>query len=557
MKIKYLLNALLLALLATAAIARSEVAPPATEVAAPALEKTGVVTIESGQLSGLIVDPAANIAAYKGIPFAAPPVGENRWRAPQPVQPWEGVRECNAYGNASLQVVSKLPINVPGFELNAPVSEDCLYLNVWSPNKSDAEKLPVMVWIHGGGYTIGAASQPLYDGLSLAQQGVVVVTVNYRLGALGFMGHSALSEESGHKASGNYGIMDQIAALRWVKRNIANFGGDAGNVTIFGESAGGGSVFSLLVSPQAKGLFHRAIAQSGPIMNLKHITKQHGRFPSLESVGDEVVAKLGLSDKKGPELLTALRTLPAEQIVEATNVSIASLSMNVREDLLRWAPIVDGYIIPDRPNKLIATGKFNQVPVMIGSNKDEGTMFTMLANPVKTPEDFDKMLTDAAPEHVETLRKHYPASNQQEMKASLNAVVRNLIFTLQARSAARLAAKAGVPAYLYQFTFASPAGLGKMMGAHHGAEIPYVFGSLASMRNPSDTDRALAETVSGYVVAFAKTGDPNHDSAPVWPKYSPNDDAHMEWGEHIKPTNELYREQLDLLEKVSASIAGE
>jgi len=273
------------------------------------------VRIDSGLVSGLAACDKGDVRVYKGIPFAAPPVGDFRWREPQPVKPWDRVRECKEYGPWCPQ-----PRSMVGFESGNEFSEDCLYLNIWTPAKSAKEKLPVMVWIHGGGCTTGSGATKTYDGTKLAQNRVVVVTINYRLGPFGYFAHPLLSKESPHGVSGNYGHLDQIAALRWVKLNIAAFGGDPGCVTIFGESAGSMSVCRLMVSPLAKGLFHRAIAQSGGAHGRnRHLKEKKGLLNSMESEGERLAAKLGCD--KAPDVLQALRTKTSQELLEASEPS--------------------------------------------------------------------------------------------------------------------------------------------------------------------------------------------------------------------------------------------
>src|SRR5438477_2292841 len=305
------------------------------------IQKQAPIAIDSGRISGALTGPANDISVFKGIPYVAPPVGDLRWKRPQPVAPWTGVRDATKF--------SPIP---PQRESPQPQNEDSLYLNVWTPAKTASERLPVMFWIYGGGFTYGSSSSPLYDGTRLASHGVVVVSFNYRLNVLSGFAHPLLSNESGH-GSGNYGLLDQIAALQWVRRNVAAFGGDPNNVTIFGESAGGLSVSALLVSPMTKGLFHKAIIESGSGAQL---TTQE----EAEKGGLALVKKMGLDNE--PNLLAALRSKPWTAFPDATSY--------------RGSPTLDGYAFTKHPRDAWAAGEQHNVPMIVGYNLHEATFFT-------------------------------------------------------------------------------------------------------------------------------------------------------------------------------------
>ncbi len=315
------------------------------------------VKITSGLLQGVESDVVPGIAAFKGIPYAAPPVGNLRWKTPILPTKWQDVRKADHYGDSCLQPEDK----IIGSKEQQKMSEDCLYLNVWTKSKTGSEKLPVMFWIHGGGCTTGSGSMPYYDGSRLAQKGVVLVTINYRLGPFGYFGHPALSAESEHKVSGNYGLLDQIFALEWVRDNIAAFGGDPGNVTIFGESAGAISVGCLLVSPLARGLFHRAILESGSILGVTNTLK------TLEEQGETLAKSFGTTK---PFTASSLRAIPADEVLAKSSPAIGLFGKGIK-----YRPVIDGYVIPEYPMALFEKGKQAPVPMLIGTNKDEVTIF--------------------------------------------------------------------------------------------------------------------------------------------------------------------------------------
>lgn len=505
------------------------------------------LAIDSGKVRGLAVGPHADVHLYRGIPFAAPPVGEGRWRPPQPPESWEGVRDCFEFGHAAPQKPSPMLGAFPGMSLDAETNEDCLYLNVWAPAKQSDEPLPVMVWIHGGGYVIGAGSQRLYDLEDLARRGVVAVAINYRLGPLGFLAHPELSKESEQGVSGNYGLLDQIAALRWVQRNIKAFGGDPNRVTIFGESAGGGSVFSLLVSPLAKGLFQRAIAESGPTLNFAHLQKPHYGFPTAEEAGQEFAAKCGAPE--GPGQLSALRAMSPDDLLEATPGMEDQREFNIRGSLLRLAPVVDGYVIPDDPMTILAEGKQNDVPLIVGANRDEGTMFTMLA---KMPpsidalhEGFEANFGGLATQFSEL----YPVAVRSDMRRALGDLLGDFVFVGPARYVARNMATVSSPAYLYHFAHPPAGPTGRMLGAHHAAEVAYVLDNLELVSGVSATDQHLRDALVDYWIAFAATGDPNGQGRPAWPAYTAASDQCLVVGDTIEVETNLRKAKLDVIDQ--------
>jgi para-nitrobenzyl esterase len=448
-----------------------------------------VVHLDTGIISG-IPGSTAEVRVYKGIPFAAPPVGNLRWRAPQPVTRWDGVLKAEKFSPTCMQNA-----NGPAAQ---PTSEDCLYLNVWTTAKSAGERRPVMVWIYGGGFTGGSGSEPRYDGDALSQKGVVVVTFNYRLGAFGFLAHPELTKESDRRASGNYGLMDQVAALEWVQRNVSAFGGDPRKVTIFGESAGAISVADLLVSPQSKGLFIRAIGESGAWMGLG--------VAKARQLAEAEDAGVKLADALAAKSLAEMRQAPADAVLKAGRGS---------------GPIVDGWLLPEAPDKVFSQGKQHPVSVLVGSNKDEGTFFLPPAVADRFTAQARQRYSDMA-DHFLSL---YPAGSDEAATTSQLMAFRDEAAWAM-RTWARLQTKAKSKAYLYYFTHEPPAaadgkGGGRGRGATYTAEISYVFQTPGS-RPWTEADRQLSDTMSSYWVNFAATGDPNGRNLPKWPPFDEN-----------------------------------
>jgi len=463
-----------------------------------------VVKLDSGQVAGT-TRATSDMRIFKGIPFAAPPVGDLRWRAPQPAAHWGGVRQADAFGPVCMQ-------NAGGGS-DQKVSEDCLYLNVWTGAKSASEKRPVMVWIYGGGYKTGSGSQPDYDGEALAKKGAVVVTINYRLGVFGFFSYPELTRESDRRGAGNFGLLDSIAALQWVQKNIAAFGGDPKRVTIFGESAGAGLVANLMVSPQAKGLFHRAIGESS-----SWTTATIGRLGTLAEAEQ---AGVKYADGLGAKSLAELRAKPADQILKAGRGG---------------GPIVDGWSIPEDPGIVFSQGKQNDVPVLVGSNRDESFGATP-ANAAQYAEQSHKRYGDLA----DSFMKVYPGASDEQAKDSAFFAGRDeMVFVM--RNWARMESKTGKSkAYVFFFTHQPPVqpnakggkfGPGPHGSAVHTSELPYVFNNLRGPRAWTDEDRQVADTMSSYWVNFAATGDPNGKGLPKWIAYEDNKNKNaMEFGD--------------------------
>lgn len=434
------------------------------------------VTVDSGAVSGAM---AEGVASFKGIPYAAPPVGALRWSAPAPVSPWNAPRDATTYGPDCMQ--NPLPGIQPG---SRSMSEDCLTLNVWAPKPAKGAKLPVMVWIHGGGFVGGSGTLPETDGAALARRDVVVVSFNYRLGRFGFFAHPALGKD------GNWGLMDQIAALKWVQRNIASFGGDPAKVTIFGESAGGESVSRLMASPAAKGLFARAIVASGG-----------GRddWPTLadaQAKGQAFAARAGAADA------AALRALPADKI-------LGGLALMNKEDDRYSGPMTDGTIVPANADTIFAEGRQARIPYIIGSNDDElgfipAPFRAMVNGPV------EKALGSAAA----GVKAAYASEDEANRRLGGDA-----IFAEPALAFGLSQARAGAPTFLYRFGYVAEGQRKPDLGAVHASDVAFQFGNLPA--DVTAADRAAARQLVDYWTNFAKTGDPNGSGLPVWSRLDP------------------------------------
>lgn len=451
------------------------------------------VIVATGKLRGI---NEGDIHVFKGIAYAAPPVEERRWRPPAPPLPWTGVRDASAYGFSCLQVAypgDSAPVETPG-------NEDCLTLNIWTGPPAKTPR-PVMLWIHGGGFMNGGSATAVTDGTALARQGVTVVTINYRLGRLGFFAHPALSAESPGAPLGNYGLMDQIAALRWVKANIAAFGGDPRNVTIFGESAGGGSVAALMASPLAKGLFAKAIIQSGggrqipiPIRG-----KPLDGGPSMEEVG----ATFARDTRISGDVLKELRALDAATVIGGVNM----LNNNDRARTVNWS--VDGVLLPADPATIFARSEHARVPMMIGATSDElGALPMIGAITAYTLSQFG----DAA-------AKLGPLYKSADKGDEINRLPSDAFFVEPARFMALKAAETRQPVFHYSFGYIAEGLRGTLKGARHASDVPYVFNNPGTIPGATDADRAMARAVSGAWVRFARTGDPA-GAGWAWPAYA-------------------------------------
>jgi para-nitrobenzyl esterase len=504
-----------------------------------AAQTTPPVKTDTGPVTGVI---AGDVAAYKGIPFAAPPVGDLRWKAPQPVKPWTAVLAADHYAADCMQK----PFGGDAAPLGTPPAEDCLYLNVWTPAARSAAKLPVMVWIYGGGFVNGGSSPAVYDGSAFARRGIVFVSMNYRLGRFGFFAHPALTAETPTGAPlGNYGFLDQLAALQWVKRNAAAFGGDPSNVTIFGESAGGGSVNALMISPMATGLFHKAIVESGggrsrgPI-SMRHISQPGaGGAPSAEALGVAFATKAGIT-AAGAEALKALRALPPDAIVNGMNL-VAS-----QPDTYA-GPMIDGVFLTEEAEPAFRAGRQARVPYMIGANDRE---FGFFAPP---PDRVDAMFAPFGADKDKALRAYDPdGSNKSEAGVQLMS---DQAMGEPARFLARLAAPVQ-PTYVYRFSYVASSLRAKEKGALHATEIPFVFSTVKAKYDAAATaeDLAIGEAMNAYWAAFAKTGDPNGAGRPAWPVYTAAKDEIMDFtAAGPKPGPDPRKERLDFVDRLAST----
>lgn len=478
------------------------------------------IRVDGGLISGA-TGSSSEVRIYKGIPFAAPPAGDLRWKAPKPVQPWQGVREATKFGNACYQ--SPYPKASVYYLEPEPMSEDCLYLNVWTAAKSSAEHRPVMVWIHGGALTRGSGAVPFYDGEALAKKGVVLVTINYRLGVFGFFAHPELTEESDRNASGNYALLDQVAALEWVKKNIAAFGGDPKRVTIFGESAGSWSVNYLMATPLAHGLFQRAIGESG------------GAFGVMKTLADQEETGKKFAAAQHADSLAALRAKPANDLLKSS-------------DAWSFPPNVDGWLLPQDVYTIFAQGKQNDAPLIAGLNADEAKSLVPWPASGK-PATFVEQIRARFGDKTDEFLKLYPAGSNDEAAASHYASFRDFVFGWQMRTWVRLQSKTGKSkAYLYYFDRVSPGPDSSRYGAFHASEIAYVFENLLPPRPWQPADKQLSDAISSYWVNFATTGDPNGKGLAKWPVYKESTDVALELGDKIAPLPALHKAEIDFLD---------
>jgi para-nitrobenzyl esterase len=490
--------------------------------------------------SGLLAGASANgVESFKGIPFAAPPTGPLRWRAPQPVRPWHGVRNSSRFGWDCVQT----PFPGNAAPLAAPLREDCRYLNVWRPAGSGPDsKLPVMVWIHGGGFVNGGASAPVFSGESFARKSVIMVSINYRLGRFGFFAFPALTRENpDHGLLGNYGYMDQLAALRWVQRNIASFGGDPRNVTVFGESAGGESVNVLLSSPVAKGLFERAIIQSGggrkSLMGARKVSEDQPGLASLESIGVAFAKKHSI-EGTGPEALARLRALPAEALDGGLNMA----TMGKQSDTY-GGPSVDGVIVLGSPEESYRTGRQAHVPVIIGATSADIGFFKANTK--------DAAFAIFGP-RAAAARAAYDPGGSQELRRITAEIVADRTMVEPARFVASTLSRQGIPTYEYRFSYVADCMASEWKtGAPHASDVPYVMNTVAR-RYPdrlTAKDAAIADQINSYWANFARTGNPNGPGLPQWPTYDPGKDQIMDFAANGHPTviPDPWKARLDLV----------
>lgn len=483
------------------------------------------IQVSGGFISG-IESSDKEVYIFKGIPYAAAPVNDLRWKAPAPVRPWEGVKKCDSFGASAMQP-SPEPFYMWSEEFlipEEPIDEDCLYLNVWTGAKNMNEKRPVIVWIHGGGFVSGSGSVPIYNGEALARKGVVFVNINYRLGIFGFFSHPELTRESSANASGNYGLMDQIAALEWVKDNIAEFGGDPENITIAGQSAGSASVAYLVASPLAKGLFQKAIAQSGAGLLCR-------------TPGPESTALLNLQQAEQAGVQVA-HDLQAASVNQLRNITASDLSGKVK---FSPHPIIDGYVIPENVMKIYEENKENKIRLLTGWNEDDG----IVMGGFEKANVYEERILRQWGAFGQELLRFYPATNDTVAEISQKDLQRDIVFGAQNYTLANLVSRQGKDTYVYRFTHKVPAGQYKDFGAFHTAEVPYVLNNLKFVNRPFEPiDYRLADTMSSYWINFAVSGNPNADGILKWPEYHVNSREIMFFGDH--PKNGIITDTLSL-----------
>jgi para-nitrobenzyl esterase len=516
------------ALLAAASVTAAPVNPPKARTA-------------SGTVVGAVAD---GVASWKGIPYAAPPLGELRWKAPQPVAPWTGERAATAYAHDCMQE----PFPSDAAPLGTPPDEDCLYLNVWAPEAFAGRKLPVMVWIHGGGFVNGGSSPAVYDGSAFARRGVVLVSMNYRLGRFGFFAHPALSAESPKGPLGNYGYLDQIAALHWVQANVAAFGGDPANVTVFGESAGGGSVNMLMTSPLAKSLFHKAIVQSGGgraggIMTPRKLREAGANGQASAEATGVAFAKLAGVTGEDAAALAALRKLPAKDIVRG----LGMMTMGQQQDTYS-GPMIDGQVVTAEAETVFRAGQQAKVPYLIGANNRE---FGFMPLP---PAAVDGMLARFGAEKDAVLKAYDPEGTGDKGEAGIGLMSDGAMVE-PARLLARVHAASGQPTYQYRFSYVASSLRPTTKGALHATEIPFVFQTVRAKyaEATSADDEKLAAAANAYWVAFARSGEPSGEGLPKWPRYDPKDDTILDFAlSGPLPKKDPWQARLDFIEKYAS-----
>lgn len=450
------------------------------------------------------------VKVFQGVPFAEPPVGEFRWREPQPLKNWSSVKKTHRFGPKAMQ----LPLfDDMRFRSNG-MSEDCLYLNIWTPAKSWDEKLPVLVYFYGGGFRAGDGSEYRYDGEALARQGIVAITINYRLGIFGFFNHPELTKESPHKASGNYGLLDQSAALYWVRKNISNFGGNPDKITIAGESAGSYSVSAQMASPLSRNLMAGAIGESGSLLDFKEIKQ----LSEAERMGVEFSAKIGAKNLK------ELRDIPAKELLEISK----------RNDIPRFTVSVDGYFFPEKPIDIFSENKQAQIPLLVGWNSLEANYRVILGNQKVTIENFEKAIKEKYPDHAKDLLTIYKARNEHEVARIASDLAGDFFISYGAWNWSDIHAnKSAQPVYRYYFMRQRPPLKGQkgkndlVSGASHAVEIEYLLGNLStnSVYEWKPEDYQIATLSQKFIANFIKTGNPNGYGVPLWKAVKVNQPA--------------------------------
>lgn len=492
------------------------------------------VRIAQGELEGEATGSGPFV--FKGIPYAAAPIADLRWREPKPGPGWSGVRDATKFGPACMQPESR----IMGIS-RSDMSEDCLYLNIWTPSVKPAQAAPVMVWIHGGSFITGAGSQPSYDGTRLAMRDVVVVTINYRMGVFGYMAHPELSAESPDHTSGNYALLDQMAALRWVRENVAAFGGDPRNVTVFGESAGASSIAYMMVSPLAKGLFDKAILESPGLLFAPEpeLKRDYRGITNMEAVGLAVGPHIAELRALSPEALMEQSFTASKKLFGPGGTGRIRLRATTPLDdpngvHLAWTPFADGYVVPEQLAKLYADGRSMRIPVMAGTNANEGNLFLTHYHPANA-DSFNGWVQEAyAPCGKAVLAQYAPPTpaTSEQIHAAADRVLTDSLFLYGTFSVAR-----ATHAYLYRFTRVSPRAEKLGLSAYHASEIPYVFGhTLNAPDDYAEADRKLSDQMMTMWVHFVRTGDPRLMMSSDWTRIGSNGEVpYMEFGDAITP----------------------
>jgi para-nitrobenzyl esterase len=524
---------------------RTETAPREQPAGPTKAELGTIVASRNGLLRGEYADSAREVLVFRGVPFAEPPVGERRWRPPQPPLSWKGEHDATSFGAPCWQMITPQDSIYSRGELER--SENCLFLNLWTAARQPNERRPVMVWFHGGSHTVGHAASQIFDGAELARRGVVLVSANYRLGALGFMAHPALSAESPQRASGNYGILDKIEALEWVRDNAAAFGGDPGNVTIFGQSAGSASICYLMASPLAENLFHRAIGQSAACMSPRP------RLAESELVGIETARALGLGNDHSA---AAMRDADPETVTRAYEQAAGPLGGLGHIN-------VDGWVFPRQMRAIYEAGEHNDVPLLAGSTADEGTALFEMSEQAR--ERFEAGIRAQYGEHAKDLLAAYSDEIATSTKLAGEQLLSDSIFAWPMRTWARLVERRGNDAWLYYFSQPPPVfllylpdlplqgtpGDQRGYGAYHSGDLAYVFGNVGLVdAGWSEHDHELARIMSQYWVNFAASGDPNGEGLPRWPRYEAASDLALELGPTIEVIAGLRSEKLDVWDRI-------
>lgn len=498
------------------------------------------MALEEGTLEGSHFGPPQDAAAFLGVPYAAPPVGDLRWKPPEPVKKWAGTDKATRFGAACPQLLASW---LPYVHWN----EDCLYLNVWTPQLSATSKLPVIVFFHGGSNVAGY-SQATPLGPAFSRLGVVVVSANYRLGALGFLALPALTAESPHHSSGNYGLLDQIEALRWVRENISQFGGDPGRVTVMGQSAGAVDICLLMASPLAAGLFEGAIMESGECQStfdedIRTPIAYNSISRTGESVGQRLARDLGVGNR--PDTLQKLRSIPAKQLLE----------VSTQDPEVHFDAIVDGWVVPDQPAKIFAEGREMHIPLLVGANADEATVFQSQGDP-KTLDAYKQALQDDTGKYASEEFAAYPALKNADVPAAYMRLEDDW-FAYGAYSVAEAMTRAGQGAYLYCFTYTS-AGIRASLGAYHGEELDLLSHSSLGDWEHENIEKELGNRMRAYWTQFAKTGNPNAPGLPEWPAYAAQPDQCFELGRTIgiQPVSRRVQTLAHIMDQVFAASEG-